>query len=157
MLQVLGASGKGIRLTAGRKSERIAVKAPPRRTGRKGFAAQPGQRGPERILLNLENITGVDPGQTYRVYVNLPDDGDPKTDERHFVGTISLFGVKTVSDPAGKHAGNGLSYVFDITTFAGDLRDDEANEIKIDFVAEDTEQRDDDALVGRISIVRETP
>jgi tyrosinase len=156
MLQVLGASARKVRLTAGRKSASISVKRPKRPAGMKSFAAGAGKKGPERILLNLENITGVDPGQTYRVFVNLPDDGDPDTDEHHLVGTVSLFGVNTASDPDGEHAGNGLSYVFDITPFAADLKDDEAKDIKVDFVADDGE-RDDDATVGRISIVRETP
>jgi tyrosinase len=157
--QVLGASTPGVTLGAGRQSATISIERP-RPTGRRmGLTGVGGPTGPERILLNLENITGVDRGQAYRVYVNLPDDGVAETEERHFVGMMSLFGIDAASQADGEHAGNGLSYVFDITTLAaarpGDTKT--ADEITVDFISDDDQARAEAAHVGRISIVRETP
>ena len=155
-IEVLGALAPGVSLGGGRRTARVALARPPVARARKGLTgATPAA---ERILLNLENITGVDPGQAYRVYVNMPDDGDPETDERHLVGTMSLFGVARASDPAGDHAGNGLSYVFDVTELARERPDGtrDASALTVDFVSDDGDLRDDAASVGRISIVRET-
>ncbi|MEV8644144.1 hypothetical protein AB0V79_24305 [Mesorhizobium ciceri] len=70
-----------------------------------------------------------------------------------------MFGIDTASAPNGPHAGNGLSYVFDITRLAaerpGGTRS--ADEITIDFVSDDQDVSAEAAEVGRISIVRETP
>lgn len=154
-IDVLGAIAPGVSLGGGRRTARIGLAPPPTARSRKSLAgAAPSA---ERYLLNLENITGVDPGQAYRVYVNLPDDGDPDTEERHLVGTMSLFGVARASDPDGEHSGNGLSYVFDVTELVGRRPDGtrDAEALTVDFVSDDDGLRDDAANVGRISIVRE--
>lgn len=152
-LSVLGATTPGVVLGAGRVSAAIPVRAARATSGMRGLV---GTDRAARILLNLENITGVDRGQAYRVYVNLPDDGDPETEERHYVGTLSLFGIDAASEPDGEHGGNGLSYVFDITELAADTPAiDGAPAVTVDFVAEEDETREAAASVGRISIVRE--
>lgn len=158
-VRILGASTPGVKLGSGRRSATVAIQRPKKAGRLKGLTGGSMDLGPDRILLNLENITGTDRGQAYRVYVNLPDDGDPDTDERHYVGMMSLFGIDTASASNGPHAGNGLSYVFDITRLAaerpGGTR--KADEITIDFVSDDQDVSAEAAQVGRISIVRETP
>ncbi|MET0180338.1 MAG: tyrosinase family protein [Novosphingobium sp.] len=156
--RVLGAVAPGVSLGGGRSTARVSVSAPPAPRGSlRGFAADEPSPAGGRVLLNLENITGVDPSQTYKVFVDLPDDHDPATDERNLVGVMSLFGVDSASDPQGDHAGNGLTYVFDITELAGARGEIDAGQIRVDFVPSDDDTPADSAHVGRISNVRETP
>jgi tyrosinase len=80
---------------------------------------------PTRVYVNVEGIRGErNPGLSYAVYVNLPDDQDPGTAERHHVGNLSFFGIERAEDVGADHpGGHGLRYVFDITELAGELRE----------------------------------
>jgi tyrosinase len=153
-VRVLGAVAPGVSLGGQRSTATVPVTAPPANPVRQGFAATAPSG---RMLLNLENITGIDGSQSYKVFVNLPDDHDPATDEHNMVGIMSLFGVDSASDPDGDHAGNGLTYVFDITRLAGQRPAGvNAGEITVDFVSVDDDTPADSARVGRISIVHES-
>ena len=80
---------------------------------------------PARVYVNVEGIRGDrNPGLSYAVYVNLPDDRDPGTAERHHVGNLSFFGIERAQDVDVDHpGGHGLRYVFDITELANELRE----------------------------------
>jgi tyrosinase len=80
---------------------------------------------PTRVYVNVEGIRGErNPGLSYAVYVNLPDDQDPGTAERHHVGNLSFFGIERAQDVETDHpGGHGLRYVFDITELANELRE----------------------------------
>jgi tyrosinase len=80
---------------------------------------------PPRVYVNVEGIKGEqNPGLSYAVYVNLPDDEDPATAERHHVGNLSFFGIERAQDVEADHpGGHGLRYVFDITELANELRE----------------------------------
>lgn len=157
-IEVLGATTPGVSLGSGRQKARVAFAAP-KKTGAPGLKGFLGEKPKaERYLLNLENITGTRRGLSYAVYVNLPDDGDPETDEHHFVGMLNLFGVERASDPEDSHGGSGLTFVFDVT---GLVREEGAavtkpGAISVDFVPENADTPDNAAHVGRISLVRET-
>ena len=81
--------------------------------------------GPSRVYVNVEGIEGeANPGLTYAVYVNLPDDEDPETSERHHVGNLSFFGIERSRDVDRDHpGGHGLRYAFDITGLARELHE----------------------------------
>jgi hypothetical protein len=51
----------------------------------------------ERIVLNVEGVQFDDqnPGVTYEVYLNLPEDQDPDYQSPHYVGNIGFFGMGT--------------------------------------------------------------
>jgi tyrosinase len=68
---------------------------------------------PSRVLLDLAEITASDiPGVTYGVYVNVPD-GDPATDDEHYVGNAAFFGIETHGRSESEHA--GMRLIYDIT------------------------------------------
>ncbi len=155
--KALGALSPGVSLGGRRNTATVAIAVPrSRAAGLRSLSLETAAES--RILLNLENITGIDGGQAYKVYVNLPDDDDPATSERNLVGVMSLFGVASASDPEGNHGGNGLTYVFDITALAGARGKGvgASDEITVDFVSVDDDTPEDSARVGRISVVRET-
>jgi tyrosinase len=89
-----------------------------------GPALLAGESEPGRVYVNVEGIKGKqNPGLSYAVYVNLPDDQDPDTAERHHVGNLSFFGIERAQDVDVDHpGGHGLRYVFDITELANELR-----------------------------------
>lgn len=66
-----------------------------------------------RAHLRLDDVTSAEPaGVTYQVYVNVPD-GDPSTDDAHFVGLAAFFGVEQTANPDNAHG--GMRLVFDIS------------------------------------------
>jgi tyrosinase len=74
---------------------------------------------PSRVYLNVEDVEGEqNPGASYAVYLNLPDDDDPDTDpEAYHVGNVSFFGIELAQDVESDHTGGrGLRFAFDITT-----------------------------------------
>jgi tyrosinase len=64
---------------------------------------------PQQALLNIENVVGLPNTRGYRVYLGGKPDG-----EKLYVGNMSMFGLTKASDP-DTHAGNGLTYVFNVT------------------------------------------
>jgi tyrosinase len=78
---------------------------------------------PSRVFLYLDDITGDEnPGVVYAVYANVPDDDDDPTNDAHYVGTLSFFGIEDLRDLDQDHAG-GLRVAYDITDLYTRLRD----------------------------------
>ncbi len=70
---------------------------------------------PDLIFLNLENVRGLNDATAFRVYINLPDGGDPAQYPDHLAGNIALFGVRKASLANNGHAGDGLTFALEIT------------------------------------------
>lgn len=105
--ELVGATDQPVDLTGDTSSVTFGVTAP---TGPLGAEAAVV---PSRVLLEIEDVTSPDsPGVTYAVYVNVPDD-NPATDDEHYVGTASFFGIEEQRDPDNEHPGMRLG--FDIT------------------------------------------
>ena len=76
-----------------------------------------------RVLLNLENVTGQGNFSSFAVYLNVPlaaakVDDDPSL----LAGTMPMFGVREASQPGATHAGDGVTYVLDITDVVNQLK-----------------------------------
>jgi tyrosinase len=77
---------------------------------------------PSRVFLNLDDITADEnPGVVYAVYANVPDDDDDPSNDAHYVGTLSFFGIENLRDLDQDHAG-GLRVAYDITDLYTRLR-----------------------------------
>ena len=91
-----------------------------------------------RVYVNVEGIQGErNPGVSYAVYVNLPDDEDPGTAKRYHVGNVSFFGIERSRDVETDHRGGpGLRYAFDITDLANSLESEgrwDPAQVKVSF------------------------
>ena len=75
----------------------------------------------ERVLLNLENVTGLSDATIFKVYLNLPDGSSPDDHPELLAGSIGLFGVRSASDGEDEHGGQGLDYVLDVTKIVNAL------------------------------------
>ena len=92
-----------------------------------GPLARRGAGRPERVYLEFAGITGQQPGITYAVYLNLPEDDATEVDpEDYYVGNLSFFGVERAGDvETDRPGGHGLNHVFDITELVEALDDDD--------------------------------
>ena len=119
--ELVGATEQPLTLTGEQQDVEIPVGQP---TG-PSLLSDSGE--PERVFVNVEGIEGdANPGLSYAVYVNLPDDQDPDTAERYHVGNLSFFGIERARDTERDHpGGHGLRYAFDITDLAKALREED--------------------------------
>jgi len=113
---------------------------------------------PDRVFLNLENVRGRNDATAFYVYVGLPDDAHAVDHPDRLAGSIALFGVREASETDGEMAGQGLTYVLDISRIVDDmhLRDSfDVDRLSVRIVP--TNPVDDDAQVsiGRISVFRQ--
>ncbi|MBE2314463.1 tyrosinase family protein [Solirubrobacter sp. CPCC 204708] len=92
-----------------------------------GPMARRGGGRPERVYLRFEGITGEQPGITYAVYLNLPDDDATAADpEDYYVGNLAFFGVERAGDvDTDRPGGHGLNHAFDVTELVEALDDDD--------------------------------
>jgi tyrosinase len=118
--ELAGANDATLRLTGHTERVQIPLAVPEGLVRRRGPAAKP-----ERVYLNLEQVEGKkNPGVSYAVYVNVPDDAMEDVDSYH-VGTVGFFGIEHTSDLGVDHAGgHGLQYAFDITDVVETLRNE---------------------------------
>ena len=123
----------------------------------RSFSVQ-ANREPDRVFVNIENIRGRNDAAAFYVYVNLPDNADPKAFPDHRARPITLFGVEEASKADGKHGGNGLTEVVEITDVVDRLHAKGAigeDQIKVSLVPANDIQLQDDISVGAISIYRQ--
>jgi tyrosinase len=76
---------------------------------------------PDRIFLNLENVTGLADATTFKIYVGVPKGEDPARHPDRLAGTVTLFGVRRASKTEGRHAGKGLTFVLEVDDLVDDL------------------------------------
>jgi tyrosinase len=116
--ELVGATEDPVELTGGTKRVTLSVGEP------SGPARRRGGGEPERVYLSVEGIEGErQPGVTYAVYVNLPDDADDDAVEGHYVGNVSFFGIERTGRVDTDPAGHGMARSFDITGLVSELRD----------------------------------
>jgi tyrosinase len=113
--------------------------------------------GSDRIFLNLENVRGASDATAFQVYVGLGPDADPAANPDLLAGSIAPFGVRKASRPDGDHAGQGLTFVLDITDVVHRLEGDDAfdvDQLPVRLVPIHPVRAGTEITVGRISIYR---
>lgn len=121
-------------------------------------AAQPAAGEPDRVFLNLENVRGKNDATSFSVYVGVPAGADVADYPNRLAGKVALFGVRAASDPDGDHAGQGLTYVFDITRIADELHAEnglDVDDLPVRIVPNHPVADDEQLTIGRISIFRQ--
>jgi tyrosinase len=121
-------------------------------------AATAEKPAPDRIFLNLENVRGLNDATAFSVYINLPEGDDPARHPELLAGSIALFGVRKATLADGQHAGNGLTFVLEITHvidalhLAGALN---LSQLRIRLVPVKPVSEAAQISIGRISIFRQ--
>jgi tyrosinase len=159
--ELVGASDSAVALTGETASITVGISAP---QGPLAAAASPVSRA----YLRLEDVTAPAPaGVTYGVYLDVPD-GEPATDDAHYVGVAAFFGVEETRNPDNEHG--GMRIAFDITDLYSRLNAEGRwnDQVSVTFVAQYVEppetpvempsrevsapQQPGNVRVGRVSI-----
>lgn len=107
-----------------------------------------------RHLLQLENLTAPAVANSYEVYVNIPEGGDPDQHPERFAGIVDLFGIAKASRASDQHPGTGLTYTLDISDIYNELSsrgDWDPNNIHVSLVPVH-EAEGEPVTVGRVSL-----
>jgi tyrosinase len=110
---------------------------------------------PRHTYLNLENVVGEGPLGIYAVYLNIPQDADPHRHKARFAGTLPMFGVAEASRPDSEHAGQGVTYVLDVTKLVDDLKAShewDPQNLRVTFAPVGQHHPDGKVRVGRVSV-----
>ena len=159
-VEMIGVSPSGVSL-AGTDAVRSTIRTEPEvraRVSRSLRGLSSTSSTPDRVFLNLENVTGLSDALMFRVYVGSAEGADPVGNTDYLAGSVALFGVSQASDPNGKHAGNGITYTLEITRIIDKLHLSnafEVDELSVDFVPFESIPDAAKVKIGRISIYRQ--
>ncbi len=158
--ELVGASAKGINVVGAGADAQVTLDQAPRKALAMSLQNASLGEQPDRVYLNLENVTAPADGAVFKVYVALKSRQNPKNHPDLLAGTIALFGVRKASKPDGRHAGNGVNYTLDITKIADRLHLDGALDVKqlqVRIVSTESVPANEAVKIGRISIYRQSP
>ena len=157
-VELLGAQANAVHLDGPAVDATVQLDQTASRKTMRSFAPQ--SRGtpaePDRVFLNLENITGSSDATSFKVYVGLKPNDDPDQHAENLAGVVTLFGVSDATAPNSPHGGNGLNKVIEITKVVDRLHlagAEALNEIPVRFALR--RGQTSDVRIGRISIYRQ--
>lgn len=159
-VELVGASSTGLAI-AGEAPARTVVRTEPQSLERlrSSFAAAAlSPSVPDRVFLNLENVTGLHDAVILKVYLGPAEGAAGESRPRRLAGSISLFGVSQASDPQGKHAGNGITFNLEVTNIVDELHLEDRldlEELTVDVVPIENVPEAAKVRIGRISLYRQ--
>ena len=104
-------------------------------------------------------MRGISDATAFNVYINVPEGENPANHPDHLAGSVALFGVRKASAADDKHAGDGLTYVLDISGIIDRLhlsRAIEAGQIHVLLVPRNPVADEAQISIGRISVFRQS-
>ena len=116
-VELLGANDQSLSLSGAEAGTSVKLDASVLRKVVSSFATTTtaAPSAPDRIFLNLENVRGLSDATAFKVYINVPEGEDPAKHPDHLAGSVALFGVRKATLADATHAGNGLTFVLEIT------------------------------------------
>ncbi|HET9210446.1 MAG TPA: tyrosinase family protein [Thermoanaerobaculia bacterium] len=157
-VELVGANRGALAITGSGVSTTINLDPDVRRQVSASLAAAGETAQPDRVFLNLENVRGARDASVLNVYVNLPEGAAPGDHPEHLAGSVGLFGLRRASSPDGRHGGQGLNFVLDITDIFDTLHLDNAlnvDSLQVKIVPHQPVPEQADITVGRVSIYRQ--
>jgi tyrosinase len=113
---------------------------------------------PDRVFLNLENVRGTHDASVLSVYINLPEGASPSEHPELLAGSVGLFGLRRASLKDGRHGGQGLSFVLEITKIIDALYLNKALDVaslQVRIVPHQAVPEQAQITIGRVSIYRQ--
>ncbi|HEY4379569.1 MAG TPA: tyrosinase family protein [Acidobacteriaceae bacterium] len=155
--ELVGATEKALSLS--RTGAAAAVRLDPgvRRKVVQSLTQAAESAAPDRVYLELENVRGTFDASVLSVYINLPDNAKPADHPELFAGSIALFGLSRASLQDDQHAGDGLSFVLDISKVVDTLhlsKSLDVDSLSVKLVPNREIPDHAQITVGRISIYR---
>ena len=147
----LSIKGSGARTT-------VKLDAGVRRKVSASLATASETAAPDRVFLNLENVRGARDAHVLSVYINLPEGAKPGDHPELLAGSVGLFGLSSASFKDGKHGGQGLSFVLDITKIIDALHLNKAldvDSLQVAGVPHRAVPEQAQITIGRVSVYRQ--
>ena len=159
-VELLGANNESIRLSGAEARTSIALDPAARnRLSTNLSEAATTSAAPDRIFLNLENVRGISDATAFNVYINVPEGENPANYPDNLAGSVALFGVRKASVADDKHAGDGLTYVLEISDIIDRLhlsRAIDAGQLHVLLVPRNPVSTEAQISIGRISVFRQS-
>jgi tyrosinase len=157
-VELVGANRESLPIQGSEARTSVQLDAGVRRKVSASLAAAAETAAPDRVFLNLENVRGLVDSTAFRVYVDLPAGANPADHPERLAGSVALFGVRKASLADGEHAGQGLTFVLEITNIVDALHlnnalDVDALDVRIVPVKPVPEEAR--VSIGRVSIFRQ--
>ena len=160
-VELLGANNESLRVIGAEAGTSVTLDAAVQRKVSNSLetAGAAGKPAPDRIFLNLENVRGLNDATAFSVYINVPEGEQPAQHPELLAGSIALFGVRKATLADGEHAGDGLTFVFEITHIidvlhlAGALN---VSQLRVQLIPIKPVPEAAQISVGRISIFRQS-
>jgi tyrosinase len=160
-VELLGANKQSLSLTGTQASTSVALDRAVQRkvsTSLRAAAAAPTPSTPDRVFLNLENVRGLSDATAFNIYINLPEGADPAQHPASLAGSVALFGVSKATVANNQHAGDGLTFVLEITHIIDALHLSgglDAGQLQVRLVPLKPVPEAAQISIGRISVFRE--
>jgi tyrosinase len=161
VVELLGANAKVLSLSGALTSTTVDLDRPTSKKVSKSFKVEEFAAGlspePDRVFLNLENITSQNDTAVFDVYVGLPAGADPSEHPENRAGVVSLFGVRASTNMTDPHGGAGLTKVLEITDTIDQLHlsgSSDLSKLSITFVPV-SNVGDGGITIKRVSIYRQ--
>jgi len=113
---------------------------------------------PDNTYLKMENIRGTFDASVLSVYLHPPQQQDVSDSPRYLAGYVGLFGLRRASVKDGEHAGQGLTFVLNVTRITDDLHIANAFDLEslsVGIVPNRTIPEGAQITIGRISLYRQ--
>ncbi len=156
-VELMGANRESLRITGSDARTSVQLDSGVRRKLSQSLAMVAGA-APDRVFLNLENVRGLVDSTAFNVYVGLPEGANPADHPERLAGSIALFGVRKASLADDEHAGQGLTFVLDITNIVDELHLNNALDVDtlpVRIVPVKPVADDAQVTIGRVSIFRQ--
>jgi tyrosinase len=157
-VELVGASQGALAIKRSGARTTVTLDAGVRRKVSASLAGASETAQPDRVFLNLENVRGTHDASVLSVYINLPEGANPSEHPELLAGSVGLFGLRRASLADGRHGGQGLNFVLEITKIVDALHLDNAldvDSLQVRIVPHQPVPEQAEITVGRISIYRQ--
>jgi tyrosinase len=157
-VELLGANTETVQVVGHHARSRVILDNTVKRETRASLVGATEAKPPDRVFLNLEHVRGLNDATVFNVYINLPQGTDPLQNPECKAGSISMFGVRKATQTDDEHAGNGLTFVLDISRIVDRLHLSGAfdgNQLNVSLVPRNPVPEAAKISIGRISVFRQ--
>jgi tyrosinase len=162
-VELIGSNDEPVRVSGRQASSRVRLDSGMRRKVTRSLAPPPGAAAaaaapPDRVFLNLENVRGQSDASAFRVYVGVPAGEDPGEHPERLAGSVAPFGLRQASQLDEEHAGQGLTFVLEITHIVDQLQSDDSfdvDDLAVQIVPLRELADQAEVSIGRISVFRQ--
>jgi tyrosinase len=157
-VELVGANQQALPIKSSGASTTVKLDPVVRRRVSASLAAPSETAPPDRVFLNLENVRGTHDAAALSVYINLPKGAKPGDHPELLAGSVGLFGLSRASLKDGKHGGQGLNFVLEITKIIDALHRNNAlnaASFQVSIVPYRAIPDQAQITIGRVSIYRQ--